>query len=103
MGCGASTPIDTNKMSSVAPTGNLAVNSDPQRLDSTTENKTKAALAMKRKNGNVRGTQGYNVENDDTPDMTPIDKPDEIRDRLITALTKHWLFESSMTDETKNI
>ena len=57
---------------------------------------------MKRKNNNMRGTKGYETEQE-APDMTPVDKSDDIRSRLTEALTNHWLFESSTSKQIDSI
>ena len=105
MGCGASTPDRGGSMTSVGPLISPETTPTPTPMQQTggTEQEAVAALAMKRKNANVRGTKGYDVENEDVPDMTPVDKPDDIRKRLTAALSQHWLFESSMTDQIDSI
>jgi CRP-like cAMP-binding protein len=109
MGCGASTSGDSGgKMTSVAPgsSNNNNNNGTPQKKDtgSGSEQAAVTALTMKRRNNNIRGTKGYNQENNTAaPDMTPVDKSDDIRDRLQSALTKHWLFESSTSDQIVDI
>ena len=101
MGCGVSSPASsTTNMTAVAPNASTTTN---RRNSIGSEQEAVAALAMKRKNANVRGTKGYAIENDDTPDMTHVDKTDDIHDRLVTALTSHWLFESCMSDQIESI
>ena len=101
MGCGASVE-STGNMTSVAP-GMTAVQKAQQKgKESGSEQAAITALTMKRKNNNMRGTKGYETEQE-APDMTPVDKSDDIRSRLTEALTNHWLFESSTSKQIDSI
>ena len=105
MGCGASSPAPGN-MTSVAPGSDGGAPAQSNSAGSGAEQRVvAAAAARKRKNRqNIRGTKGYTgTEGGGAPDMTPVPKSEDVRARLVSALSSHWLFESSTSDQIDDL
>ena len=99
MGCGASVGNGNSNMTVVSP-------SQQSKSNSGADQRAMAAAAARKRKGrqNIRGTKGYTgADGENVPDLTPIPKSEEIRSRLISALSSHWLFESSTSDQLQDL